>query len=350
MVLFSGLRIQNSIKQSILDYEAGKLDIETTRNNIMLQVVMAYLNILFAEELVQTNSLLRNNTIEQLTRSEKLFAAGSIAESNVIELRAQSSQDELNMITAQNQRDLAVLNLIQLMNLKEQTDLQIVRPPLPDPTTIPLPASPDAVYETALGNQPQIKSADVRTRSAIVGIKAARGGYYPTLSLFGNISTSYNDVRQQLVLEGGIPTYGPYPFSDQIKDNISRSFGFSLQIPILNGFQVRNNVGRAMLTHQNAQLQSEIAKQELYQNIQQSYTDARAAEKRFNAATRQLTSFELAFRNSQRRFDAGVMNTTDFNVAKNNFARAQSDLIQAKFDYIFRLKVLDFYQGRAITL
>ncbi len=351
VVLFSGLQIQNSIKQSLLDYEAGLLDIETTRNNIMLQVVMAYLNILFAEELVQTNTLLRDNTNAQLTRTQKLFAAGSVAESNVIELQAQSSQDELNIITAQNQRDLAVLNLIQLMNLKEQTDLEIVRPALPDPSALPLPASPDLVYQTALGNQPQIKSAGVREQSAIVGIKAARGGYYPTLSLFGNVSTIYSSARDQISLgPDGTPVLSEYSFREQVKDYLGRSVGLSLNIPILNGFQVRNNVNRAQLNHQNAQLQSEMAKQDLYQTIQQSYTDARAAEKRFIAATNQLTSFELAFTNAQKRFDAGILNTTDFNVSKNNFARAQSDLIQAKFDYIFRLKVLDFYQGKPITL
>ena len=373
--LFSGFQTRNSIKQSQQEQQAAELDVQTMRNDITLQVVTAYLQMLFSDELIQTATLVQNNTREQLERSQKLYKAGSLAESSVIELQAQVASDELSVITAQNNRDLARLTLMQLLNIQGSERFDIVKPDIPEPSQNPITPSAEQIYGIAEQTQPQVKSAEIRVQSAITGLKVAKGGYYPSLNLSGNVFTGYSSARSLFVIDNssfetvpigytGDPTNPAnivyttrprtlsqtYVFGDQLSDNLSKSVGLSLRIPILNGFQVRNNINRAELTKQNAELSADITRNQLRQSIERAYTDARAAEKKYLSAQRQLSAFQQAFNNAQLRLDKGAINSTDFNVAKNNFTRAQSDLIQAKYDYVFKLKVLDFYQGKPLTL
>jgi outer membrane protein len=376
MVLFDGLQRQNSVKQNTLELEASKLDVETNRNNIIIQVVTAYMQVLFSDDLVQTSTLQMQNSQQQLDRVQKLFKAGSVAEGNVLELNAQVASDELNILNAQNQKDLAELSLAQLLNIPNNQGFEVERPAVLDPGLMPLVGTPASIYATAEQTQPQLKSAAYRVKSTLKGVAVAKGNYSPSLSLSGNIYTLYstgNNFRPvfsgqtQTVPVGFIPgptptdppqlvyaqqplvSYAPYAFTDQVYDNISKSIGLNLSIPILNGFQARNSIGRAIINHRNAELNADIQKQQLYQSIEKAFTDARAAEKKWVTSTKQLNSFEKAFNYAQLRFNNGALNSTDYNVAKMNFVTAQSNLLQAKYDYIFKLKVLDFYQGKPLA-
>jgi outer membrane protein len=375
--LFTGFQLRNTIKQSQFNYQAAQSDIEKSRNDIILNIVSAYMQVILSDELLQTAQLQLANTRQQADRTQKLFRAGSVAESNVFEINSQMASDEVNIVNAQNQKDIAELSLMQLLNLKPFPDFEVVRPEIPDPQEQVITFNPDEVYDIAQQNMPEVKSADIRVKSALVGIDISKGAYLPQLSVGASLNTNFFNLQKTRVTGLGeevtitdrvgyvngevsqpvintrkikAPITEDYTYFTQLSDNRGEGIFFNLNIPIFNGFRARNGVQRSIIGHKSAVLNTEIVRNQLRQTIQQSYADAVAAQKRFAATKRQLAALELTYRNAEVRFNNGVLNSTDFNVARNNFTRAQSDLIQAKYQYTFRLKVLDFYQGKPLSL
>ncbi|OKL41548.1 TolC family protein [Pontibacter flavimaris] len=372
--LFMGFQQTNSIKQSELELQAVEQDVLSAQNDITIQIVTSYLNILFADELIKISQQTRDLTKQQLDRTRLLFEAGSVAENSVLDLESQLAADDLELINAENQRDISRLSLMQLLNLPASQDFQIEIPQIPDPDQDPVLLSGDQVFDTAVQTLPAIKAADLRVLSASKGLDVARGAYYPRLSMFGSLNTFYSSARDFrfpvvgplqetpigfLDSEGTVPfvVYSPttsfrretYDYFDQLKDGVGKSFGFSLQVPIFNGLQARSNVQRAKLQQQDAQINADIARNNLRQTIEQAYVDAVAAQRRYAAAKEQLRAAEKNYGNAQLRLNAGVINTVDFNIIANTFRAAQSNLSQAKYEYTFKLKVLDFYQGNDIS-
>ncbi|WP_205500749.1 TolC family protein [Rufibacter psychrotolerans] len=372
--LYSGLQTHNTIKRNRLEYQASQLDQQKVQNDITLNVVTAYMNILLNQEILKTNQERLNLTQSQLERTQKLFRAGSVPESNVLDLNAQIASDELNIITAQNNIELAELQLIQLLNLTNATtaNFSVVVPNIPDPDQTVIAFDAEDVYATASDRMPEILRARLRIQSANKSIAIAKGGYHPSLSIVGSISTRYSSgsslisfgdviesqdigfldpsLSQKLTLYSPSQIERTYPYFNQLQDNIGQFIGINLSVPILNGFRVRNNVQLSRIGLRNAEINSDIAKNELRQTIAQAYSDAVGAQKRFVAARKQLEAFEQAYKNAEIRLNNGLINNVDFNVARNNLVKAQSDIIQAKYDYTFRLKFLEFYQGKTITL
>ncbi|WP_242928121.1 TolC family protein [Pontibacter vulgaris] len=376
--LFMGFQYTNQVKQNTLELQAVEQDILSAQNDITIQLVTSYLNILFAQELIKTSELQRDLTRQQLERTRILFKAGSVAENAILDLESQLATDELNLINAQNQRDISQLQMVQLLNLPKSDNFQIEIPAIPEPDQSPTLVNATDVYEVALQTLPAIKSVDLRVLSASKGVDIARGSYFPRLSLNGGMNTFYNtdnqllDTDTQPVITGYRPeTFGyydnegqeaftlyvpqissatkDYPFADQFKNNLGKQFGFSLQVPIFNGLQARSNVERAKMQQQTAQINAANARNNLRQTIEQSYVDALAAQRKYVAAKNQVTSAEKNFRNAELRLNNGVINTVDFNVIANTYRSAQSSLIQAKYEYTFKLKVLDFYQGKDLS-
>ncbi|KAA9325826.1 TolC family protein [Hymenobacter busanensis] len=382
--LFSGFQVRNTIKRDALDYQASLNDIEKARNDLSLNVASAYLQVLLADELLRTNQLRVNSTQQQVERTQKLLRAGSVAESNLLDSQAQLASDELNVVTAQNQRNLALLQLAQLLNLDAagSSNVAIVTPQLPDPDEVPLENDLNGIYETAQGRLPEIKAADLRVQSSMRGVEVARGAYYPRLSFGAGIFTGYSSARSSFIPTGEVdfsyapvfiynpaaPTTPPIPtqyvtgvaqprfetkptaFSNQLGDNLGKQLQFNLNIPILNGFQARTNVQRSEINVKRAELNREQARLTLRQSIQQAYADALAAQRRYASSKRQVEALATAQRNAEIRFNNGLMNGTDYNIAKNNLNAAESTMIQAKYEYLFRSKVLDFYQGKPLAL
>jgi len=378
--LFMGFQQLNLIKQSELELQASQQDVLSAQNDITIQIITSYLNILFADELIKINELTRNLTQEQLNRTRILFNAGSVAENSVLDLESQLAADELELINATNQRDIARLSLMQLLNLPNTQEFQIVVPQIPEPDQDPVLINGEQVFDVAAQTLPAIKAVDLRVLSAARALEAARGDYYPRLSLNAAMSTRYSSTSQfltgrQTIDEGlqrkalgfsdaagtkevviyvpsayDAPVYGNYPFLDQLQDNIYKQIGLSLQIPIFNGLQARTGVQRAKLQQQNAKINADIARNNLRQTIEQAYVDAVAAQRRYVAAKEQLRAAEKNYGNAQLRLNSGVINTVDFNIVANTFRTAQSNLVQAKYEYTFKLKVLDFYQGKDISL
>ena len=383
--LFAGFQLRNTVKQGVLDAEAARFDVEKARNDLSLNVASSFLQLLLAQELIRASEARLSTTQAQVARAEKLLRAGAVAEGNVLDSRAQLAGEERTLVTAQNQLALAQLALVQLLNLDPASAgrFAVTAPTLPDPATL-APASdaldPNATFATARQRQPEIKAAELRVRSAERGLEIARGGYYPRLIVAAGVQSGFSSVQpfqvqgedrvisvpilqpdpanpgslipSQFVFQSTQPTFKrlPYRFVDQLRDNRGEFVQFSLNVPILNGLQTRVGVQRAQLNVQQASLRAEQVQLQLRQTIQQSYADALAAQRRYAASARQVEALTLSFRNAEIRFNNGLLNGTDFNIARNNLTAAESDMIQAKYEFFFRLKVLDFYQGKPLAL
>ena len=384
--LFSGFQLRNTVKQGVLEAQAAQVDVEKARNDLSLNVASSFLQLLLAQELIRASEARLGTVREQVSRSEKLLKAGAVAEGNVLDSRAQLAGEERTLVTAQNQRDLARLQLVQQLNLDLAAAgrFDIVVPVLPDPADFGAGdaalSDPEATYEVARQNQPDVRAAELRVQSAQRGLDIARGAYYPRLTVAGGIQTGFSSVRTQSLRVSGAPVAVPvlqpdptapggyvpspfvvlspntsfeqlpYQFLDQLRDNRGEFVQLSLNIPILNGLQTRVGVQRAQINLQQSSLRADQTRLQLRQTIQQSYAEALTAQRRYAASSRQVEALKMAFRNAEIRFNNGLLNGTDFNIARNNLTAAESDMIQAKYEFIFRRKVLDFYQGKPLAL
>jgi outer membrane protein len=383
LIIFQGFQLRNTIKRNDLDYQASVADIEKARNDLSLNVAGQFLQLVLAQELVRANQTRVASDQAQIERSKLLLKAGSIPESTLLDSQSQLATDELNVITAQNQADLARLALLQLLNIDPATaqGFEVEVPNLPDPDEeAPYVIDLNQTYQTAAERLPEIKAAELRVLSARRSIDLARGAYYPRFALTGSLFTGFSSSAVSRVLTGtsagtpfplnvtdpqgnpintgytvmlpGQPTYDALPvrFFDQLSNNYGKSVQFGLSVPILNGLQVRTAVQRALINEQAQGVRAEQARLTLRQSIEQAYADARAAQRQYAAASRQVAALTLTQRNSEIRFNNGLLNGTEFNIAKNNLNYAVSNQLQAKYTFIFRRKVLDFYQGKPLAL
>ncbi|MCK4879699.1 MAG: TolC family protein [Bacteroidales bacterium] len=370
--LFNGLQVRNTILQNKLNLMASYEDVQKVKNDISLNIAAAYLTIMFNKELLAVTKNQLEITGQQVERTRKMVDAGKLARGNSLELQAQFASEELNLVNAENQLSISLLNLQQTLDLPIDTAFDVVIPELADPDEDPLVVDALEVYRIAEQEMPEIKSAMLSLESAEKGLAIAKGGRSPQLYLSANFNTGYSDIREQVVnlsdpvqlpigiTAGGetvytidpqqIPEYGAYPFFEQMRDNTSTGVGLGLSIPIFNGWNVNTNIANARIMHENAQFDLQSKKLILYATIQQAYADALAALKKFNATQQALTSMEESFKYTEKKFEVGLVNTVDYNMSKNQLIATQSDLLQAKYDFIFRTKILNFYQGEPITL
>ena len=370
--LFSGLRVRNTILQNELNLMASYEDVEKVKNDISLSIAAAYLSIMFNRELLLVTQSQLEITGQQVERTLKMVEAGKLARGNFLELQAQYASEELNLVNAENQLAISLLNLQQMLDLPIDTAFDVVIPQLADPDEDPLMMNALEVYRVAEQEMPEIKSAVLGLESAEKGLAIAKGGRSPQLYMSANFNSRYSDIRQQVIslsaptlvpigrTVGGelvnslnpqeIPAFGAYPFFNQIQDNAAAGIGLGLSIPIFSGWQINSNIANAKIMHENAQLELQSKKLTLYSSIQQAYADAVAALKKFNATQQALVSMEESFKYTEKKFEVGLVNTVDYNMSKNQLIATQSDLLQAKYDFIFKTKILNFYNGEPITL
>lgn len=371
--LYGGNQINNSVKQSKIDLEAARLDAQATVNDIGLSIANAYLSILLAEEQLANGRRRLELSQTQLEQTDKLIQAGSLPPNDRLDFLAQIALDEQAIVETQNLVAIGYLNLKQLLEIDPTEDIRIVRP---ESIQIPEGVDPfsfqtDEVYNTALQTQPQIRAADLRLESAQLGENIAQGGYLPTLSLFASLNTNYSSAFQSAIFglvrtkqtvfinndpveiefENQAPVdFRDIPYDTQIRDNFGQTVGLSLGIPIYSNHRNRINVERARLTVLNTQVTNRQLRQQLKTDVQRSIADARAARESLQAAQRAADAAQAAYDNADKRFRLGAINSLEYTTARNNLDRAQVDVIRAKYQYLFNLKVVDFYLGRPISL
>ncbi len=372
--LIAGGQINSSIKQAHWSALAAGADAEQTANSLALQVAQAYLSILLAEEQLESADRRVVQSRRQLEATQKLIEAGTVPAADRFNVQAQLAREEQLAVQAQNNVDLNYLALKQLLQLEPDYDLRIERPAIIIPADVnPENYSLQPVYTAALETQPNVKAAAFRVKSAEAGVPLARADYFPTLSLFASLSSNYssqfldyangrligtelsapvniriNDVDVAVQQYISNYEYQQLPYLKQLDQNFGQSIGVQLSIPIYQNGRVRLNVERARLGIVNAQLQETQTRQQLKNDIQTAIANARSARKQLDAAQRTHEAMQAAFANTEKRHSLGAANTLELTTAKTNFDNAENDLITARYDYLFRLKILDFYQGKEL--
>ena len=343
--LFNGLQNYNTIQKNKYQVLAGEFDLQSIKDNISLNIALAYLQILLNKELVSATGNQLQITMQQIEKTKKMVDAGSLAKGNLLQIEAQAASEELQYINLKNQLDISYLNLTQLLELQTPDGFIIVTPNINIDTNTIITGRIDEIYSLAQGLRPEIKSAELNLTASQYDQKIATGARSPRLSMNHSFSTGYSDFAKK----PGTPQ-DPYSFPSQVSDNINYGIGFSLNIPILNGWQVNKTISNSKLTVENSRYALEGTKKQLYKNIQQAYADAVAALKKFNASIKAVTSTEESFRYTEQKFNVGMVTPVDYNASKTQLLNAQSDMSQAKYEYVFKTKVLDFYKGIPLNL
>jgi len=341
--LFNGLQTYNSIKKNQFDLKATLSDVDKVKNNIALSIASAYLQILYSEELVSSSEKQVELSKMQVDRTSVLVKAGSLPEGNLLEIEAQLSSDELQLVNAQNQRDLAYLTLTQYLDIKTPEGFKIQKPNLEGFEAKLVDLSPNGIFESAQQTMPQIIGANYRVSSAEKSLVIEKGGMYPSLSLTGSYGTRYFHYLNYAYDKND-------PFNSQFKNKATASIGFRLSIPIFNGWLVSNKITNAKISLNKSRLDLENEKNILYKDIQQAYTDAIAAQKKLKATQKSLLALTEAFRYSEQKFGVGLVTSVDYTTAKTKLSKAETDLLQAKYELIFKSKILEFYKGIPLSL
>jgi outer membrane protein len=348
VTLFKGLQQKNTIDRNLYSLMASIENVEKLKNDLSINIALYYLQIIYAQEQLTVTENQLQLTHLQMERIKALVNAGNIPEGNLFEMQSQAAHEELQVIIARNSLELTRLNMAQLLDLETPNNFQVVVPDFSNIVISELSIAVDDIFATAESILPQVKAAEYNLKSAEKQLSISKGYRSPTLSLSGGYSTRYSSSAKM---------YSPvtfeevnYPLWDQLRDGINSYASVGLSIPIFNGWQVQTNVKNAKLNLQNYQYQLQLIRNNLYKEVQQAYADAAASLKKYMASAKTVASMEEAFRYSEQRFEVGMMNFVDYSTAKTRFIAAQSELLQAKFEYIFKTKVLDFYNGRPITL
>jgi outer membrane protein len=352
VTLFNGLQNYNNIIKTRYEVIAAEYDLERIKDNVSLSIALSYLQILLTKELIAATGAQLGITTQQIDKIGKMVDAGSLARGNLFDIQAQAAREELQLINLQNQLDLSILNMTQLLELSSPDGFDIVTPAIDIEPAAIAGGNVTDIFDTAVGTRPEIKGAETRLDIAGIDIKIAKAGLMPRLTLNSSFSTGYSDIRRKLLgidpLTG--PIYGDYSFADQLNDNINYGLGFSLSIPIFNGWQVRTNIKNSQIQQQNSQFQLENSRKQLFKDIQQASADAVAALKKYAASEKAVEATQESFRYSEQRFNVGLVTPVEYNASKTQLLNSQSDLLQSKYEYVFKIKVLDFYQGIPIKL
>ena len=378
--IFQGFQVRNSISQGSLSVKASQLNKAQALQDVALNTVLAYLNVLNNEELVAVAKLQVQTSGEQADRTDKLVKAGSLPINNLYDLQSQLANDQLSLVNAENSVKIAKVNLMQTMNLPVTDGFEIVKVTVTDPDQQPYGSSTADIYNTALTTQPGVQAATTRIESFKYGVKVARGGLYPTLAAFGSINTNYaSSAPSRLFTPDGTRTSRFLPdtvfggslgenqqvifrkesvpngvvsentYWKQLDFNRSSNYGLSLNIPIFGGWLARNRVSQSIIQQKQAEVTAEQTKVTLRQNVEQAYNNMTAASQRFRANSEAVRAQDLSFNATKIRFESGLLNSVDFSLAQTRLGQAKANLVNAKYDYVFRMKILDFYQNKPLT-
>lgn len=336
VVLFNGRTLQNNIKQNAYAYDASRMEWKQAKDNVTLNVILAYLQVLNNEDQLTAAQKQKDLSAKQLERLQILDKQGAIAPSLVTDVNGQLMNDELAILNLRNQLETAKLALAQLMNIPYNRAMSLERINADEFLTTYAQSSTE-VYQTALQQFSLVKSVELRKRSAEYAVKSAKGLLSPSLVLGGSMQTNYSSVAQDAA--------GKIPYRSQLDNNLFYSLNLGLRIPIFNGFRARNNIKLADIALRNSELVEEGTKLQLQQQIEQAHLNMTTAYERHKTLLEQVTAYATSFKAAEARFTAGVGTSVDYLIAKNNLDRANINLISAKYDFVLRKKILDYYQN-----
>ena len=348
VTLFSGFQKINQVKQRTVDLQATQYDTDQFMDDISLSIATGYLQILYYREVVKTYENQLKATELQSERLKKLVDAGAMAQGDFYTLEAQRAAENSQVVGARNNLDIAYLTLVQMLDLPTVEGFEVEVPDLELGLRPALEISPDYIYGLALETQPSIKSAETKVKSSEIGLTMAQGAQSPSVTLQGSLGSGFsgaNMVVDSITFESSVK-----PFNDQISDNFNRSVSLNLNVPIFNGWSTRTNISRAKINVENQKYNLEIAKLQLRKTIQQAYADANAALNNYEASTTGVNAARESFRYADQKFNVGSMNSVDYNNSKKELEKAESEQIRAKYEFIFKNTVLDFYMGKPLTL
>jgi outer membrane protein len=344
VTLFNGFQLTRTILQNKMNVDASKTDIENVKNQVTLNITTAYLQVLFSYEILKAAKNQADATAVQVDQTQKMVNAGKLPESNLYTIRSQQATDNLAIVNAQSQLDLARVTLQQLMEVPIEDSFEVKVPDLIEPSLL-MKQTNHEIYAKALTVQPQIEGASMRTNSAVLGIKISEGARYPTLNLSGAVNSNYA-ITSRTAADSLRPKASP--FFTQLHDNLGETIGLNLSIPIYSNRQIKSNIERAKVNALMAELNEKDIRTQLRKTIEQAYTDLRNSIKKFEATKEQIAATELSYQNMERKYNVGLASAIDYLIEKNLYFQAQSNGIQSKYDYIFKSKILDFYQGKPI--
>lgn len=341
VIIYQGMVLRNSIRKQEYELKSSLETLKQAKEDISLSVTSAYLDILFAKELVNVSEKQIARTEILLDRTKSMIAAGSQAEGEQLETEAQLSREKLELVNNQNSLQIALLNLAQLLEIEDYESFDIEMPELPELQAQISLISAANVYSKAVEERPEILSGLYKLKSYETELAICKGYLQPSLSASASFYDQYYSASSQSTNKA---------FSDQIADNHRESVGLNVSIPIFNKFQQRSNIANSKLQIENQKLQIEGTKKELRKTIDQAYVNAQAAFSKYNANKAAVISMRESFRYIDEKFNTGLANSTEYNEAKTNLSIAESDLVRAKYEFIFRTKILDFYNGDPISL
>lgn len=336
VVLFNGMNLQNNIRQYAFAYDASRMELQYAKDNLTLDVILAYLQVLNNEDLLSSSYAQKELTAKQLERLEVLNSRGAISPSQVSDLKGQMMNDQLAILNLANQLESSKLTLSQLMNIPYDKSMTLERMEAQEFFTAYSKSSAQ-IYETALQQFSLIKSVGLRKKSAVYALKSAKGLLFPSLVLGGNLQTNYSSAAQN--------GNGKIRYNEQVVNNVFSGLNVGLRIPVFNGFRTRYAVKLAGITVRNNAFIEENTRIELRQQIEQAYLNMTHAYDRYKTLLEQVDAYKISFNAAEARLSAGVGTTVDYLIAKNNADRAAINLIIAKYDLVLRKRVLDYYQS-----
>ena len=340
VTLFNGYRNLNIYKQAKLGIESSKTDLETIKNDISLRVINAYLNVLFSRENLNASKIQANISKKQIDAAKSRFEAGVIPKGDLLNAQSTAANDIQNVIANENALNLALLNLAQLLQVPSE-NFNVADLNVDLPSAELFYSNSQIVYDKALTTQPQIERAKLAIQNADLDIEISKSGYLPTISTSIFANTNYNYILKP----SGVPSGN---FFDQLEGNLGYGLGLSVNVPIFNGFKNDANVERSKINKEIFETRLENEKLNLQQTIEQSFLDVKAAVKTYEAAKISLESQKEAFKNAEERYNYGAMTLFDFDLVRTRLVNAEAAMIRAKYDYVFKTKVLQFYSGELI--
>ncbi len=371
VTLYNGNRIKNTIRQSQFDAAATRADQKQMQTNIALQVAASYLQILFSYEQLANAQKRLEQTQAQLEQTDKLIQAGTLPRADRLEILANIARDEQAIVTQENGLELNYLTLKQLLQLEPDAELVVEQPTITTPRTEPEAFVLKDIYNKAYNNQPMIRAGEMRLKSSEIGIDIAKSLRLPSLSANANINSFWSDKAQTFtnprdifipnsVIIDGVPsiletsqTVGDFEktkYFKQISNNFGQGIGLTLQVPIYNADRTNIAIERAQLGILNQKVTNAQNEQQLKADIQQAIANAKAAKKQFEAADKTVNALQEAYKNTEKRYQLGAINTFEYTTAKNTLDQAQVELIIAKYNFLYTVKVVDFYEGEKLSL